>query len=1619
MALPLNRKLLFPFIISLLTTFLVNGQAPVASSSANIISGCPPLVVNFSGSATNGPITSWAWNFGGVPPDVSVATSGSQNPVVVFNKPGTYTVTLTATNASGSGAATPITITVNPTPIADFFTIDTLGCAPFHVQFTDNSNPGVGASIVGRTWYFGDGGTSTSLNPSHIFTLPGNYAVNLQVINNFGCQGTASLKTKTGYIVVTPGVIPDFSDSLSSSCKPPTTAYFNNQTTGPGIISYTWRYGDGSTSLLPNPNHTYIANGLYPVTLIATSSLGCIDSVTIPITISTGIVTSSFVAPDSICVGSIVSFQNTSSPIPNSSSWNFGDGGSSTQQNPTHPYAAAGNYTISLNNSFATCDDSTNKIIHVFNPPVANFIAISSTTSCKAPLTVNFQDQSTGATKWLWTFGDGASATGPNPAHTYNSLGTFTVKLVASNATGCSSTITKNLFVQIVKPFVNVSNLPANGCAPFSFTPAVSFTAVDGIASYSWDLGNGNTFNGPNPPAQLYAAGKYIVKVTIVTNGGCSLTYVDTVKVGTIKPVPAFTAVPLSVCIGQNIQFTDGSTGNPNQWLWDFGDGGSSVNQNPTYKYTQPGTFSVKLTAYNNGCFDVLTKTNYIVVNPPLSVFNATADCSIKNLYTFTDASIGATAWDWDFGDGSAHYTGGPNPPPHLYPPVVATYIASLTVTGGGCSNTSTRTINVLQKVNFVATNYSPCKNSMITVSISPGLSTNFKFYTFDFGDGTPRFGPCYCLNANHIYAAPGNYTVKVITQDSLGCIDSVTKINFIQVNSPVATFTTPVTQACNSLSASFTDQSVDVTSGITKWAWDFGDGITSTLQNPSHNYTTQGTYPVKLKVTDAAGCSDSLIKSNYIILSIPIAKFTTIDSMFCPSSLIKFTNASSGGFSPVYTWDFGNGTYTGTNPPLHNYPTIGKYTVSLKITDMYNCTSTFTKNNYINIDTPVAAFTIDDSVASCPPLLVHFTFGGSYYKSVLWNFGPNEGVSDSLNTQHLYGIPGTYFPSLTVTSPGGCIAQSSKKVQVFGPYGTFNYSPLGGCDTLTVNFNVLTNGVVGYVWYFGNNDSVKNTAPFVNYTYKQAGTYLPVLKLIDSANCNVAIPGTNQIIIDSVKAKFGSDNDVLCSNGSIFFTDSSYAMTGTIITNYFWDFGDGSTISGNFTTPSHFYSTPGTYTVKMIVTTQFGCQDSTTRLIKVIASPSIGINGVVSQCVPATLNFAGIILVPDTSTYTWAWDFDNGQTSVLQNPAAQIYSKAGHYIIKLTATSGGKCSTIDSADLFIYPIPNIFAGTDTTICLGQNLTLQATGGAGYTWLPPSSSDLNCTNCPNPVTSPTITTSYFVTGTSPDGCQATDTIVVKVNLPVTVTVNPSADSLCVGQNVQLSASGADVYVWSPATGLSNPGIANPIANPSTSTTYQVIGSDSKYCFSDTQYVQITVFNYPTINVGPDVTIPIGSSYQINGSGSSDIISINWLPITGLSCTNCLSPLATPKNTTSYIATAINNGTCAASDSIKITVICDNNNFFVPNTFSPNGDGMNDVFYVRGKGLNIIPSMIIYNRWGQIVFEKRDFAPNDPSVGWDGNFNGKKAPIDVYIYTIEIICDNSTLIPYHGNITLIR
>jgi gliding motility-associated-like protein len=198
---------------------------------------------------------------------------------------------------------------------------------------------------------------------------------------------------------------------------------------------------------------------------------------------------------------------------------------------------------------------------------------------------------------------------------------------------------------------------------------------------------------------------------------------------------------------------------------------------------------------------------------------------------------------------------------------------------------------------------------------------------------------------------------------------------------------------------------------------------------------------------------------------------------------------------------------------------------------------------------------------------------------------------------------------------------------------------------------------------------------------------------------------------------------------------------------------------------------------------------------------------------------------------------------------------------------------------------------------------------------------------------------------------------------------------------------------------------------------QLIVTNSSGCV-DTVNQSVVIYPHPLIDAGPNQTIPVGFSANINPTGSP-VVDFTWSPATDLSCTNCYNTVASPKNTTTYTISVTDANGCVSTDKVTIIVICNDNNVFIPNTFSPNNDGVNDVFYPRGKGVFKIQGLRIFNRWGEMVFQKTNVTPNDPSAGWNGTYNGRKLVADVYTYIIDIVCENSTVLTYKGNITLIQ
>jgi len=199
-----------------------------------------------------------------------------------------------------------------------------------------------------------------------------------------------------------------------------------------------------------------------------------------------------------------------------------------------------------------------------------------------------------------------------------------------------------------------------------------------------------------------------------------------------------------------------------------------------------------------------------------------------------------------------------------------------------------------------------------------------------------------------------------------------------------------------------------------------------------------------------------------------------------------------------------------------------------------------------------------------------------------------------------------------------------------------------------------------------------------------------------------------------------------------------------------------------------------------------------------------------------------------------------------------------------------------------------------------------------------------------------------------------------------------------------------------------------------------VGFDAYNCFTDTGFVTVGVGQYPQIDLGPDTLLATGTPFPLRPAIiNGPIRDWRWSPTADLSCTSCPVPIATIRKNITYSVTATNHFGCSGSDTLNIKTFCKDAQVYIPNGFSPDGDGINDVFMVRGSGIMQVKSIRVFSRWGDIVFERTNVLPNDPAAGWDGRVRGVIKGPDVFAYTVEVICDNGTPYVFQGNVTLLK
>lgn len=446
------------------------------------------------------------------------------------------------------------------------------------------------------------------------------------------------------------------------------------------------------------------------------------------------------------------------------------------------------------------------------------------------------------------------------------------------------------------------------------------------------------------------------------------------------------------------------------------------------------------------------------------------------------------------------------------------------------------------------------------------------------------------------------------------------------------------------------------------------------------------------------------------------------------------------------------------------------------------------------------------------------------------------------------------------------------------------------------------------------------------------------------------------------------------------------------------------------FTRPSGKTTTvSGTYT-DTIPSLQTGCDSIITTTLQYRPPLRVTLAAPASVCTGVTATLTATASGGNGGPFTFSWTgaLGSGNTVTVSPSATTKY---------FVSVSDGCTVTParDSVTISYVPPPQPGLNNATvSICLGSSTSLLATGGTTYAWSP--ATGLSSTTIANPNARPTTDTKYKVTVKTAEGCIGEDSILVKVTQPFTLTASRDT-TICAGSSVQLSASGAQRYEWAGGQGTQTGSTIT--ARPSVTTTFTVTGYGVDNCFTQTKSIRVTVIPLPGVDAGRDTTIRVGESITIKPTYTGANLQYRWTPSNYLSCTNCANPVATPEEPMEYTITVRNPAGCESTDRIRLQLLCNAESVFLPNTFTPNGDGVNDTWYPRGGGIRQVRYLKVFNRWGQLVFERTNISTDDRSAGWDGTYQGKPLPPDVFVFTLGATCDNGQTVETKGNVMIVR
>lgn len=1749
------HRLGLPLVCTFLlcTPFIALGQV-TADFNAPITSGCSPLIVNFQNLSTGSGL-SYQWDLG------NGNNSVSENPSASYINPGTYTITLTVTGPGGTDTEIKtdyITVFTPPTP--NISPSQNIGCYPFSVDFTDLSTPG-DSPIATWSWDFGDGGTSTDQNPSHLYTTPGTFDITLLLTDENGCASNMSFNDLIESNNNTPTA--EFTADPLVSCLPPVDVAFTNTSFGgTGNLTYTWDFGDGNSSTFPSPTHIYISPDEYNISLTVTDELGCSDTqLEIDYVVIVDDVTVDFVATSTtICLGNPTSFVDLSSPAPSSWDWDLGDGTTSTDQFPTHLYTTPGTYEVTLTATYsASCQGTEVKTAYIIvgEIPFVDFTA-DVTAACESPLNVNFTNGSIGAPlTYIWSFGDGNVSTDQDPTNTYADNGIYTVSLTATNSVGCSNTLTRPNYINITETTADFLPDVFGFCQPLEVNFSDSSVSATPIVSYEWDFGDGGSSTDPNPTYVYADTGIFDVTLIITNDLGCTdtLTRTNYIFVFT-PPVADFVDNDTIICPGE-LEFTDLSQ-NATDWFWSFGDGGTSTLQNPIHDYQDTGHFSIMLITLNNGCSDTLIVEDMVYVSPPIASLQYSFDCADPNTFIFSNESFGYTSWSWQLPDGSTST----DDPLTLILPDPGMYIIHINTFNdtSGCMHGARDTVYVTElEAGFSAANTMDC--GPLTVDFTDE-STDALEWEWFFGDGAYSTE----VNPSYTYADIGTYSVTHVVTDINDCTDTIVQPNLVIVTGSVVNFGVDTTFGCDTLAVQFVDLT-DPPGTVADWLWDFGDGTTSTLENPLHIYQNAGIYDVGLTTTDIGGCVNTTAQPSLVnYIPYPVPDFVVNQTFGCLGDDFTFTNNSTGN-AVSYLWNFGDGgTSTDVNP-MHAYSLEGTFSVTLTAFNSNGCDSSVTQVSLIDIAHPNADFSAFPTFAFCPPLLVSFTDLSSVDAvSWFWDFG--DGSSSGLQDPgHIYTESGIFSVSLVVTNANGCTDTIlvPQLIELSGPSGDFTFFPdTVGCPPYEITFTSTATNVTTYTWDFG--DGFLGTGESTTHSYAQIGSYTPTLILEDDNGCTFTYQSEDTLMIQPLSVDAGSSeticefdsiqlnaiggdiyswfpptglddpnaaspqagpavttqyvvtvqlglcqntdtvtvfvnpapqadltSDVVCFGAATQFTDLSTIAPPDMITAWNWDLNQALSTDTN---PTIVYAQAGTYNVSLTVESSSGCNGFSTGTVTVNPSP------VAAFTANDTCLFFPTFLTDQSTTdigtiTSWNWQLGNGSTSVTQNTSL-TYFEDSIYQVTLVVTATGGCTDTVTQPVEVFPLPEAaaFAGN---VCLGEPVlfgdssTVNSGSITQWDW---TFGDGNSSTDQHPghVYATDQNYVYALTVTTDHGC------VDDVSGAVTVYPLPISDfqmtstSSCfspVSVNLFNQAQGADQFLWDHDNGNTETTFNSSVLfNTVGQYNIELLVTNQFGCQdSSTQLFEV----FPTVTADFENTFPIGcepwevefTDLSVNGvnyswdfndadgssnvdpthifedpgtytvqliveglGGCADTVVYNNLitvwdnPTAIFEYVNVPDPVAngtvaftnisTPHiiswwdfgdGATSFSEDALHQYDFFGNKLVTLAIVDSNGcvdtlqmyipidffgGLYVPNAIIP----LNDidevrVFLPKGTGLGTY-RCLIYDKWGNRLFESTELEEGSPVQGWDATYKGEPVPQGAYVWRIDAIFANGEL-----------